>query len=42
MSNDCLAMAISQKTQVNSELLLFCTGQKISWNFSMTHGITWK
>ena len=25
---ECLAIAITQKTQVNSELLLLCTGQK--------------
>ena len=42
MSNGCPAIAITQKTQVNSELLLYVHGKKISWNFSMTHGIAWK
>ena len=38
---ECPAIVITQKTQVKSELLLLCTGEK-SGNFSMTHGIAWK
>ena len=40
---ECLAIAIAQKTQVNSELLLsLCTGQNDKLEFSMIHGIAWK
>ena len=40
---ECLAIMITQKSQVKSELLLLCTGQNtMSRNFSMTHGIAWK
>ena len=41
MSNECPAIAITQKTRVNSELSFLCTGKTVSLNFSMTHGIGW-